>query len=150
MDAAGARTPETLRNSPRGAAGMARGRLVDRIVPSRSAASNLSDNAQTHYQFSDHSETREVIDAVYRNHFGAFVCRAFEALNPGQRLVENWHIEAVCYSIQKPRPTARLRLRTSPPNAFTKDLVARFICNKQGIFVPPGRWRLARRLAADL
>lgn len=44
---------------------------------------------------------REVIDAVYRSHFGAFVCRAYEALNPGQRLVENWHIEAVCYSFQQ-------------------------------------------------
>src|ERR1700730_19367575 len=44
---------------------------------------------------------RKLADAVYRSHFGAFVCVAFESLNPSQRLVPNWHIDAVCYSIQQ-------------------------------------------------
>jgi len=44
---------------------------------------------------------RRLADAVYRSHFGAFVYAAFEALNPGQGLVSNWHIDAVCYCIQQ-------------------------------------------------
>ena len=44
---------------------------------------------------------RRLADAVYRSHFGAFVYAAFEALNPSQGLVSNWHIDAVCYCIQQ-------------------------------------------------
>jgi predicted phage terminase large subunit-like protein len=44
---------------------------------------------------------RKLADAIYRGHFGAFVYCAFEALNPSQRLVPNWHIDAVCFSIQQ-------------------------------------------------
>jgi len=44
---------------------------------------------------------RRLADAVYRSHFGAFVYAAFEALNPSQGLVSNWHIDAVCYRIQQ-------------------------------------------------
>jgi predicted phage terminase large subunit-like protein len=38
---------------------------------------------------------RDLADAIYRTDFGAFTYRAFEALNPGQRLIPNWHIETV-------------------------------------------------------
>jgi len=30
---------------------------------------------------------RDLADALYRTHFGAFTYRAFEALNPGQRRI---------------------------------------------------------------
>ena len=44
---------------------------------------------------------RDLADALYRNHFGAFTYEAFKALNPGQPLVPNWHIDAICYQIQQ-------------------------------------------------
>jgi hypothetical protein len=44
---------------------------------------------------------RKVLDVLYRKEFGAFVHKAFEAVNPGQRLRANWHIEAVCHQIQR-------------------------------------------------
>jgi predicted phage terminase large subunit-like protein len=44
---------------------------------------------------------RDLADAIYRADFGAFVYGAFEALNPGQRLISNWHIECICYHIQQ-------------------------------------------------
>src|SRR5262245_45908034 len=44
---------------------------------------------------------RQMADAVYRNTFGAFCHAAFEVLNPAQRLVPNWHIDAVCYAIEQ-------------------------------------------------
>jgi predicted phage terminase large subunit-like protein len=43
---------------------------------------------------------RHLADAVYRTDFGAFTYRAFEAVNPGQRLIANWHIDCIGYQIQ--------------------------------------------------
>jgi len=43
---------------------------------------------------------RDLADAIYRTNFGAFTYRAFEALNPGQRLTPNWHIDCICFLIQ--------------------------------------------------
>jgi hypothetical protein len=42
---------------------------------------------------------RQIADAVFRNSFGAFCYRAFEVLHPGQQLIPNWHIDAVCYAL---------------------------------------------------
>jgi predicted phage terminase large subunit-like protein len=44
---------------------------------------------------------RQIADAVFRNSFGAFCCRAFEVLHPGQQLIHNWHIDAVCHAIEQ-------------------------------------------------
>jgi hypothetical protein len=44
---------------------------------------------------------RQLADAVYGTSFGAFTYEAFEALNPGQRLIPNWHIDAICYHVQQ-------------------------------------------------
>lgn len=44
---------------------------------------------------------RTLADAFYRTNFGAFVYQAFKALNPGQRLIPNWHIDAICYHLQQ-------------------------------------------------
>src|SRR5438270_13519582 len=44
---------------------------------------------------------RQMADAVFRSSFGAFCYRAFEILNPGQQLIPNWHIDSVCYTIER-------------------------------------------------
>lgn len=44
---------------------------------------------------------REDVDAVYRTSFGAFVYRAFEALNPGRKLVHNWHIDSIAFALEQ-------------------------------------------------
>jgi hypothetical protein len=44
---------------------------------------------------------RNLADVIYRNDFGAFTYRAFEAVNPGQRLIANWHIDTICYQVQQ-------------------------------------------------
>jgi len=44
---------------------------------------------------------RTLADAFYRTHFGAFTYRAFESLNPGKRLIPNWHIDTICFQIQQ-------------------------------------------------
>jgi predicted phage terminase large subunit-like protein len=43
---------------------------------------------------------RVAADALYRNHFGAFVYAAFGVVNPGLRLKPNWHIDCVCHHLQ--------------------------------------------------
>jgi hypothetical protein len=44
---------------------------------------------------------RKGADVFYRNSFGAFTYAAFMALNPGMRLVANWHIDTICYALQE-------------------------------------------------
>jgi predicted phage terminase large subunit-like protein len=44
---------------------------------------------------------RNLADAVYRTNFGAFAYAAFKALNPGQRLIPNWHVDTICYQLQQ-------------------------------------------------
>jgi hypothetical protein len=43
---------------------------------------------------------RKAADALYRNHFGAFVYAAFGVVNPGLGLRPNWHIDCVCHHLQ--------------------------------------------------
>jgi predicted phage terminase large subunit-like protein len=44
---------------------------------------------------------RAAFDALYRASFGAFAFAAFSLLHPGQTLVPNWHIQAICYQVQE-------------------------------------------------
>ncbi len=67
---------------------------------------------------------RDLADAVYRTHFGAFVYRAFEALNPGQRLIPNWHIDCICYQVQQMvAGEARKRLILNLPPRTLKSFI---------------------------
>ena len=67
---------------------------------------------------------RKVMDAMYRMHFAAFVHRAFEELNPGQRLVPNWHVDAICYQIQQMvTGDARRRLVLNLPPRSLKSVI---------------------------
>ena len=66
---------------------------------------------------------RKLADAIYRCHFGAFVYAAFEALNPKQRLVPNWHIDAVCHGIVQMLGRTRKRLVLNLPPRSLKSFV---------------------------
>jgi len=67
---------------------------------------------------------RDLADALYRTHFGAFTYRAFEALNPGQRLIPNWHIDAICYHVQQMvTGEARKRLVLNLPPRTLKSFI---------------------------
>jgi len=67
---------------------------------------------------------RELLDAVYCNHFGAFTYEAFKALNPGQPLTPNWHIDAICYHVQKMvTGEAQKRLNLNLPPRTLKSFI---------------------------
>ena len=82
---------------------------------------------------------REAADAIFRNSFGAFTYGAFEAVNPGQKLIPNWHIDCLCYQLERmvtgqsgnrlvlnlpPRSLKSLIVSVCLP-AFSPDLVRR-------------------------
>jgi len=67
---------------------------------------------------------RDLVDAIYRTDFGAFTYRAFEALNPGQRLTPNWHIDCICFLIQlMVSGEARRRLVLNLPPRTLKSFI---------------------------
>jgi predicted phage terminase large subunit-like protein len=67
---------------------------------------------------------RDLADAIYRTDFGAFTYRAFEALNPGQRLTPNWHIDCICFLIQQMvSGEARRRLVLNLPPRTLKSFI---------------------------
>lgn len=67
---------------------------------------------------------RKVVDAIYRTHFGAFVYAAFKALNPGQRLMPNWHIDAIGFLMQQMVDgDARRRLVLNLPPRSLKSFI---------------------------
>jgi predicted phage terminase large subunit-like protein len=63
---------------------------------------------------------RKAADALYRNHFGAFVYGAFEVVNPGLQLRPNWHIDCVCHHLQMMATgqTARRLVLNQPPRSL--------------------------------
>src|SRR5215472_3773515 len=68
---------------------------------------------------------RDLADVFYRNDFGAFTYEAFKALNPGQHLVPNWHIDAICYQIQQMvMGEAKKRLILNLPPRTLKSFIA--------------------------
>jgi predicted phage terminase large subunit-like protein len=67
---------------------------------------------------------RQTVDAVVRNSFGAFCYRAFQVLNPAQRLIPNWHIDVVCYAIEQMAMGEReRRLVLNQPPRTLKSLI---------------------------
>ena len=67
---------------------------------------------------------RQIADVLYRNSLGAFCYRAFEELHPGQRLVSNWHVDVICYDIEKRvRGEGRKRLILNLPPRTLKSFI---------------------------
>ena len=68
---------------------------------------------------------RELLDGMYWSHFGAFTYQAYEALNPGQPLIPNWHIDAICHRVQQMvTGDARKRLILNLPPRTLKSFIA--------------------------
>jgi hypothetical protein len=68
---------------------------------------------------------RDLADVFYRSDFGAFTYSAFNALNPGQPLIANWHIDAICFRVQKMViGDARKRLILNLPPRTLKSFIA--------------------------
>ena len=43
----------------------------------------------------------KVLDAVLRSNFAAFIQKVFNTLTPGARYLDNWHITAIAYHLER-------------------------------------------------
>src|SRR5438128_2632193 len=85
---------------------------------------------------------RQFADALYRNSFGAFVHAAYEALNPRQQLMPNWHIDAICYAIEQ-------MVMGESQNRFILNLLPRSLKSFIVSICLPA-WLLGRNFAARI
>ena len=64
------------------------------------------------------TEDRRTADALYRISFGAFAYAAYAELNPNAPLIPNWHINSICYHLERmqtsPDSSKRLVINLSP------------------------------------
>lgn len=69
---------------------------------------------------------RKSADIIYRFSFTAFVHAAYAALNPGQRLIPNWHIDAICYAVEQMvnRETRTRLVLNLPPRSLKSFIVS--------------------------
>ena len=57
-----------------------------------------------------------VLDAILRTDFVSFIRKVFQTVSPGERFLENWHIEAMAHHLLKVvRGETRRLVITIPP-----------------------------------
>ena len=74
----------------------------------------------------ERTDERRAFDELCRQHFGAFAYGAFPVVNPGHRLIGNWHIDAISYRLEKMvtgESAGRLVLNL-PPRTLKSHLVS--------------------------
>lgn len=67
---------------------------------------------------------RELVNAGLRQYFLLFVIRCFRTLHPEAEFVENWHIEAIVYQLERIRRREIKRLIINLPPRYLKSLIA--------------------------
>lgn len=59
---------------------------------------------------------RDLLQALLRNDFGAFIQRSFQTVVPGQPFLPNWHVDAIAYELERClRGEIRRLIITVPP-----------------------------------
>jgi predicted phage terminase large subunit-like protein len=66
---------------------------------------------------------QRLLEALLRNDFMAFVHKVFDALNPGQQFVPNWHLEAIAYLLERVRRGEVRRAIINMPLRSLKSLM---------------------------
>lgn len=69
------------------------------------------------------SKDEALFGAVLRNDFPLFVQRCFMHLNPGATYVPNWHIQAICYRLERVRRGEVTRLIINLPPRYLKSII---------------------------
>lgn len=68
--------------------------------------------------------TSDLVDALRRQHFQAFLPRAFMELHPDQEFIPNWHIDAMCEALQGVFEGRITRLLITVPPRSLKSVCA--------------------------
>src|SRR6266446_10596541 len=72
-------------------------------------------------------EEQDLIKALLRSDFNSFLYRCMLTLNPGAAFMENWHIEAIAYQLQRVRAGEVTRLIINLPPRYLKSLTVSVI-----------------------
>jgi predicted phage terminase large subunit-like protein len=64
------------------------------------------------------------LDELVRAKLSLFVALAFDTLNPGDAYRHNWHIEAICYALERVREGRTKRLIITLPPRSLKSIIA--------------------------
>lgn len=83
----------------------------------------------------------QLLDAGLRNNLSFFVRRSFGTLHPGQRFLPAWHVEAMCWQLQRVADGEIRRLLITVPPRHLKS-----ICTAVGF----AAWELGRRPATKV
>jgi predicted phage terminase large subunit-like protein len=67
--------------------------------------------------------TLRAFNAILRTHFGSFVYRSFLTLNPSIPFLSNWHIDALCYELDRIRRGESNRLIINMPPRHLKSII---------------------------
>ena len=63
-------------------------------------------------------------DAIYRQDFIAFFRKAFEILNPGEKLIPSWHLEAIARTLEDCRGKRARKIINAPPRSLKSFIVS--------------------------
>jgi len=69
-------------------------------------------------------ELRRALIAGIRTDFPTFVHKVFNTLNPGDRFLPNWHIDAICHHIEQTLTTSHRQLIINIPPRHLKSIIA--------------------------
>jgi predicted phage terminase large subunit-like protein len=69
-------------------------------------------------------DDREVLKAILREDFAAFVHKTFETLSPGQTFIPGWHLDAIAHHLELVRRGAIRRLIINMPPRSLKSMTA--------------------------
>jgi predicted phage terminase large subunit-like protein len=64
----------------------------------------------------------QVLDAILRNDFVSFIRKVFQTVSPGERFLDNWHIEAMAYHLIKVVSGETRRLIITIPPRHLKSI----------------------------
>jgi len=64
------------------------------------------------------------LDALLRQDLKAFLMKSFFTLNPGERFLDSWHLDALCWHLEQVRKGAIRRLRIEVPPRSLKSVTA--------------------------
>lgn len=91
-----------------------------------------------------------LLDALLRQDFHSFLMKAFFTLNPGERYLPNWHLQALCWHLEQVRLGKIKRLRIEVPPRSLKSVSASVAFPAFLLGHDPGRKIITASYSADL
>lgn len=93
---------------------------------------------------------RRILEALLRTDFRAFLHKVFATLAPGQPFVDNWHLEAIAYQLERVRRGEIRRLIINMPPRSLKSIMASVAFPAYALGLDPSRRIICVSYSADL